>query len=226
MKIKWLGQAGLLIEADEKIILVDPYLSDSVEKINPNNYRRQPIDESLFEIKPDIIVLTHNHLDHTDPETLKHYLGEDSCVTVLASYNAWQEVRKFGGVKNNYVMFNRHTIWTEGNIRFKAVKAEHSDAYAIGVVIYYDDKKVYVTGDTLYNEEIFVDIPKDIDAVFLPINGVGNNMNIADAVKFSRRIGAKKTVPIHFGMFDEIDPDGFDFDGAIVPTIYNIVDCF
>ena len=35
MKIKWIGQAGLLIEADGKIILVDPYLSNSVEAINP-----------------------------------------------------------------------------------------------------------------------------------------------------------------------------------------------
>ena len=55
-----------------------------------------------------------------------------------------------------------------------------------------------------YNEAIFKEIPDDIDTVFLPVNGVGNNMNLTDAKRFAKRIGAKKAVPIHFGMFDEL----------------------
>ncbi len=224
MEIKWIGQAGLLIEADGKKIIVDPYLSDSVETINPYNYRRKPVDETLFDIKPDMIVLTHNHLDHTDPDTLKRYISEDSKITVLAPETAWQAVRTYGGVGNNYVMFNRGTRWTEGNIEFYAVKAEHSDAAAIGVIISYDGKKYYITGDTLYNEQIFGDLPNDIDVVFLPINGVGNNMNVHDAKLFAERTGAKKAVPIHWGMFDEINPEAFSFDGAVVPEIYKTVE--
>ena len=135
MKVTWLGQAGLMFETNDKIIIVDPYLSDSVEKIEPQNKRRVPVDESFFDIKPDIVVLTHNHLDHTDPDTLKHYIKENSNITVLASTNAWQTVRKLFGGYNNYVMFNRGTIWTEGDIKFSAVKAEHSDEYAIGFII-------------------------------------------------------------------------------------------
>ena len=38
MKLTWLGQAGLLFETDGKKILIDPYLSDSVVKVNPLNY--------------------------------------------------------------------------------------------------------------------------------------------------------------------------------------------
>ena len=71
MKVILLGQAGLLFDLDGVRVMVDPYLSNSVERLEPKNYRRQPIDESFFDIKPDILVLTHNHLDHTDPETLK-----------------------------------------------------------------------------------------------------------------------------------------------------------
>ena len=56
MKITWLGQAGLLLETDGKKIIVDPYLSQSVEKVNPKNYRRVPVDESFLKIKPDVIV--------------------------------------------------------------------------------------------------------------------------------------------------------------------------
>ena len=35
VKITWIGQAGLLIETPENVIIIDPYLSDSVEKIEP-----------------------------------------------------------------------------------------------------------------------------------------------------------------------------------------------
>ena len=85
MKVAWLGQAGLMFETEGKTIIVDQYLSDSVEKIEPHNKRRVPVEERFLKIKPDIIILTHNHLDHTDPETLKYYLGEESEVCVLAS---------------------------------------------------------------------------------------------------------------------------------------------
>ena len=43
MKIIWLGQAGLLFDNGKIRIMIDPYLSDSVAKVNPNNYRRVPI---------------------------------------------------------------------------------------------------------------------------------------------------------------------------------------
>lgn len=200
-------------------IMIDPYLSDGVEKINPKNYRRVAVKESLFDIKPDIMIFTHNHLDHYDPETVNRFITAQTDVLVLAPRSVWDEVRKLGG-NNNYVLFNRHTSWTEGGIRFTAVKAEHSDISPIGVIIDDGEKKYYVTGDTLYNEEIFNDIPEDIYAVFLPINGVGNNMNMYDAKRFAEKVKAKVTVPIHFGMFDELEPAGFEFENKVIPEIY------
>ena len=107
MKITFLGQAGLLFEANGKKIIIDPYLSNSVEKINPKNFRRQKINEEFFETRPDCLIFTHNHLDHYDPETVKHYLNEQSDVLVLCPSSVWGEVRKFGG-NNNYVLFHVH----------------------------------------------------------------------------------------------------------------------
>lgn len=220
MKVTYLGQAGLLFERDNFKIMIDPYLSDSVEKINPKNYRRVPIDESFFKIKPDIMIFTHNHLDHYDPETVSHFIDKNSNITVLAPKSVWDEVRKIGG-SNNYVLFNRHTEWTENGIRFIAVKAEHSDITPIGVIIDDGEREYYVTGDTLYNEEIFSDIPSDIYALFLPANGVGNNMNMTDAARFAKRINAERTVPIHIGMFDELTADGFCCKNKVILEIYN-----
>ena len=55
MKVTWLGQAGLLFESKGVKIMVDPYLSDSVKEIQPHFWRRVPVDEAFFEVKPDVI---------------------------------------------------------------------------------------------------------------------------------------------------------------------------
>lgn len=217
--IRYLGQAGLLFELNNIKIMIDPYLSDSVERINPKNYRRVPIDESIFNIKPDIMIFTHNHLDHYDPETVEKFIGKNTEITVLAPKSVWEEVRKIGG-DNNYVLFNRHTSWSQDGLIFTAVKAEHSDITPIGIIIDEGNKKYYITGDTLYNTDIFEDIPNDIYALFLPINGVGNNMNMTDAKRFAERVNPKVVVPVHFGMFDNLDASKFDCKNCVIPKIY------
>ena len=223
MKITWLGQAGLMFETENKIILVDPYLSDNVKNFEPKNYRRVAIDERFLKINPDVIIITHNHLDHLDKETLKYYLTENASCLVLAPNGSWQELRKFGG-NSNYVLFNNETTWTEGKLTFTAVKAEHSDPYAIGVIINTEGKNYYVTGDTLYNEQVFESLPDiEIEAVFLPVNGVGNNMNMKDAARFARKVNAKYTVPVHFGMFDTLTAENITLDNAVIPKLYESI---
>ena len=224
MKITWLGQAGLLFETEGMHILVDPYLSDSVKEIQPHFWRRVPVDERFLEITPDVILLTHDHLDHTDPETLAHYLGEDTAVTVLASENAWNRVRvQFGGIRNNYVRLNAGAEWSERGVRFSAVRAHHSDAHAVGFLLFAEGKTYYITGDTLYDESIFAALPEHIDAVFLPVNGVGNNMNMQDGARFAARVGGV-AVPLHCGLFDEIDMHTFPYENKVVPEFYKEIE--
>lgn len=224
MQITWLGQAGLLFEKEDLTILVDPYLSDSVKKVNPNNYRRVPVDERFFDKRPDIIICTHDHMDHNDPETMGRFLSQtEKSITVLASAAAYKALlpNKNG---HNYVCFTPHTVWSQNGIRITAVKAVHSEPTAIGVIIEEigtpDGKVYYITGDTLYNSEIFTQLPENIDAVFLPVNGVGNNMNMTDAIAFAKRTGAKKAVPLHFGMFDSIDPRLFACENRVIPRLF------
>ena len=222
MKITWLGQAGLLFETDTCTVMLDPYLSDSVEKIQPQNYRRTPIDRRFFEIFPDVMIFTHDHLDHYDPETASHFLKRnEKRITVLSPSSVWQKVRA-EAIGHNCVEFNSGSEWTEGHLRFTAVPAEHSDRWSIGVLIeeLTEHKTYYVTGDTLYHARIFSAIPASVDVVFLPVNGVGNNMNLTDAARFANRIGAKTVVPIHFGMFDELSPCGMEVANCIIPTPY------
>ena len=222
MKITWLGQAGLLFEKNGKTVMIDPYLSNSVVKVNPNNWRRVPVDEALFDVTPDVMIFTHDHLDHYDPETAPRFFAKtDKQMLVLCPASVWQKARTHGN-GHNYVQFDAFTEWTAYGLRFSAVRAEHSDAFAIGVII--EDletgKTYYVTGDTLYNKKIFADLPDRIDVIFLPVNGVGNNMNATDAARFFKASGAKIAVPLHVGMFDENTPDLFEAEPRVLPEIY------
>ena len=219
MKITYLGQAGLLLETGGRSILVDPYLSDSVEKVNPRNRRRAAVDPSFLKLRPDVLLCTHNHLDHLDPETLAHYFTPEARMTVLAPSGSWEKLRAYGG-DSNYVLFDRHTEWTEDSIRFTAVRAVHSDPGAIGVIVAAEGKRWYISGDTLYSRELLEDLSGPFEAVFLPVNGAGNNMNMADAARLAAQLDAKYVVPIHIGLFDGLKGEDFPAPNRVLAEIY------
>ena len=224
MNVTWITQAGLVFETEKITVMVDPYLSNSVGELNPLKNRRIPVDESIFDIHPDVIIVTHEHLDHLDPDTLKVFLGrEDKPITVLAPYNAYKKLLEFGG-PHNYVLLAPHSVWSEGGVTFYAVNAEHSDRCAAGYIIDDGSKTYYVSGDTLYNYDVIDDVIElcedGVDYAFLPINGVGNNMNARDAADFAYEIGAKCAIPLHYGLFDDIDPKDFDFENSLILKPY------
>ena len=77
MRITYLGQCGFLLEDGDLRIVTDPYLSDSVDR---NHYSKEtpwkrlyPAPVTLGELKPDIVLISHGHDDHMDPDTLCPY---------------------------------------------------------------------------------------------------------------------------------------------------------
>ena len=224
MKITWLTQAGLLFDNGRIKIMVDPYLSDSVGKRSPEKHRRIPVDERFFDIDPDVIIITHNHQDHLDPETLEVLLARSTkSITFLAPENAYKRLLEFGG-GHNYVLLAPHSVWSQGGVTFYSVKAEHSDRTAAGFILDDGKKTYYTSGDTLYNYDVIDDVldlvEGGVDYAFVPINGVGNNMNAKDAADFVYEIGAKCAVPLHYGLFDSLDPVEFDFEDSLLLTPY------
>ena len=76
----WLGQSGFLLKRDGRFLLVDPYLSDSLtakyaatETPHVRMTRRVVAPERLGFV--DVVLATHGHTDHLDPETLPHVGG-------------------------------------------------------------------------------------------------------------------------------------------------------
>ena len=223
MKVTWLTQAGLVFRNEKTTIMVDPYLSNSLGERYPEKNRRIPVDAAFLSIEPDVLLITHDHEDHLNDETLRVILGADKPITVLAPKNAYFKLREYGG-PHNYVLLNPHSVWTENGITFYSVHAEHSDPTAAGFIIDDQKKTYYVSGDTLYNYDVIddvLDLVEDgVDYAFLPINGKGNNMNAHDAADLAYEIDAKHAIPLHYGLFDDISPDEFDFEDKIVLEAY------
>lgn len=223
MKVTWLTQAGLLIETGGLLIMIDPYLSDCVGRLE-GKHRRIPVDETLFDLCPDVMVFTHDHIDHYDPDTAPRFLEQkEKPMVVLSPHSCWQKARAFGA-PHNYIRFEAGVEWTEKEVRFISVPAEHSDPCAVGVVIEAEGKRLYITGDTLYSSYVLNALPFDVNYVFLPINGAGNNMNAKDAARFAAEAGARYAIPLHYGLLDELTPDDFAFENKILLTPYQTTD--
>ena len=224
MKVTWLTQAGLLFENSRLKIMVDPYLTDSLGEIKVDKKRRIAADESYFSASPDVILITHSHIDHMDIKTLSAVL--DGCkapALVLASESAYESVLALGG-EHNYVLLSPHSVWSEKGVTFYSVRAEHSDRQAVGFIIDDGKQTFYISGDTVYNYEVIDDVldlaPDGVDFAFLPINGKGNNMNAHDAADFAYEIGAKCAIPVHYGTTDDLTADEFDFEDKLILEPY------
>ena len=221
MYATWLGQAGMLFETDSGLrIMVDPYLSDSLVERGPAMKRLTPIDERFLDLDIDVLVLTHDHGDHTDLETLKRVLAQEKSVDVLASYNAWEKVRFALPAQNNYTMFNAGTEWTRDGVTLRAVPAVHSDFHAIGLMFEADGLSVYVTGDTLYDRRVINALAGEkIDCFFPAINGKGNNMNPADAVRMTKQLAPKWAYPLHWDTFVNFAADPADYTEPLALSV-------
>lgn len=217
MKITWLGQFGLLIETGGKLIMTDPYLTDSIFERGVERCRRTvPPEPQLLSLRPDMLLLTHDHSDHLDVPSLRCLLSGDSPADVLCAANAWTKVRAEIGGAHNYVCMAPGTEWSTDYAHVRAVPAFHSDPTALGFVIHAEGKTVYLTGDSLYSPRLSAAVSEPVDAMFTVINGVGNNMNCIDAARLAREIDPGFAVPVHWGLFAALsaDPQSFASEAA------------
>src|SRR6185312_12890226 len=78
LRITWVGHSSLLIEIDGKRILTDPVWSDRVSFssfFGPKRFFQPPL--TLDELPPlDAIIISHDHYDHLDKNTIKYFAGK------------------------------------------------------------------------------------------------------------------------------------------------------
>ncbi len=200
MKVTWLGDSALLFEGERARILVDP-------------------NGAAAAMGADVVLITGDHPLHLCKGALQSILEKNPDAVVLASKSAYAALSELCG-KYNIVPFTAHSVWSEKNVTFYAVRAEGADALAVGFIIDDGNRTYYVSGDTLYNYEVLDDVLElvedGVDYAFLPINGRGGAMNAKDAADFAYELGAAHAIPLYYGE-KRGNPDDFDFEeGRIV----------
>ena len=81
----------------------------------------------------------------------------------------------------------------------RPVYAKHTPD-SVGVILECAGVKVYITGDTAPCDELFAQKAENVDVLLTCINGIYNNLNPKEAAALSAGIGAKLTIPMHFGV--------------------------
>lgn len=230
MQVIWLGQGGLMLVSQKQKILIDPYMTNDLKKIDRAFNRRVSVQKKFFKLNPNIILLTNSYPANTDEDTIatfiKKYKGKDQPLTILScegAYNSLKDNKCY--LRANPIVFGEGDQWSLDNIHIQAVKARTNDRSAFGVLITdkIDGRKYYIASNTLYNEEIINSLPAEIFAAFLPISGNYGCMNMLDAQRFAQRIDATYVVPINYGMFDKIDPELFDCAGRVIPDPFKVI---
>ena len=196
LKIRWIGQSGYILNDGKTEICIDPYLSNVVDRIA----KRGRMVKAPFlpeELKSDVIICTHNHLDHVDIDAI--LLMKKGNMLFLAPSDAKNQLVECGVTK--FKEFDEGATEKIGDFEFTAVFADHT-VPAIGVIVKHFRITMYFSGDTEYNEKLEELAKYNIDIMFICINGKLGNMNVDEAVKLTKIINPKVGIPTHYGMFE------------------------
>lgn len=187
LEITFIGHGTLMFTFGELVIHVDP-----VSEVG--DYSQLP--------KGDIILITHEHHDHFDPQTID-LLRKDDTVLMLPETCAAQ-------IKKGIVMKNGNVRMIRG-LNVEAVPAYnmvhmrkpgnpfHPKGTGNGYVISFSDKKVYVAGDTENTPEMKQ--LTGIDIAFLPMN-LPYTMTPEMVADAATPFKPKILYPYHFGDTD------------------------
>ena len=205
LKIKWIGQSGYILSDGRTEVCIDPYLSNVVDRIAK---RGRMVNAPFLpeELTSDVVICTHNHLDHVDIDAIPRMKKE--AMLFLAPDDAKNTLLECG--VTNFKPFDEGTTVTIGDFELKAVFADHS-VPAIGVVVRHNGVTMYFSGDTEYNEKLEKLAEENIDMMFICINGKLGNMNVSEAVHLTKIINPKVGIPTHYGMFESNteNPDNY-----------------
>lgn len=201
LTIRWIGQNGYLLRDGETEICIDPYLSNVVDRVA----KRGRMVSAPFrpeELKSNLTVCTHNHLDHVDIDAIPLMKKEN--MVFLAPTHAKETLLECGVTQ--YVPFDEGEVYQIGSFKLTAVFADHS-VPAIGVIVEHEGLTLYFSGDTEYHARLCEIANRQIDMMFICINGKLGNMNVDEAVKLTAQIAPRVGVPTHYGMFESNTED-------------------
>jgi L-ascorbate metabolism protein UlaG (beta-lactamase superfamily) len=211
--LTWLGQAGFLVEYGQTRLLIDPFFSEHEARTFPP----PPVD--TFGAGIDRYLITHQHLDHLDPGSLRAVAERSPNVMVIAPepLRGMVEGLPCEGVRPG------DRVELPGGAAVRVVPAVHalhpSDGYSeggdpprfVGYVLEVDGMAIYHAGDTIADDRVLAGLEGvKVDVALLPVNGrdyfreqrgLSGNLDARDAVELAAHCGASILVPIHWDLF-------------------------
>jgi L-ascorbate 6-phosphate lactonase len=213
LAIYWLCQAGFAFKSRaNKVVYVDPYFSDVVERVV--GFKRMMTCPVLAEeANADLVVCTHEHLDHMDTDALP-VLARNPRTQFTGPIECIKEFTKLGISAKRCHLLEEGKSLALGGVEIDAVYADHGELApdALGIVLNFEGIKVYHTGDTAYRPKEFSPAIEMNPHVLIPcINGRFGNMDAREAALLTSLVKPRVVIPSHFWMFVEQNGAPGDF---------------
>ena len=206
----WLGQAGYLMKSHDGLtVMIDPYFSDECEKQEGLKRLFEP-PITAEELKPDILLVTHGHLDHFDEPTIRMFAAGGR-TTLIAPPSCIVRASKLGWRKSRLRALLQGQSATKGGCHITATFARHTLPDAIGYLLNIDGVRLWHSGDTEYDQRLRTPATQSVDVAFICINGGGGNMNAHEAALLAWQLKPRAVVPMHYGMWSAA---GYRYGGA------------
>lgn len=225
----WLGQAGFALVAAGRLLVIDPYLSDSLaEKYRGTNYphkRMMPPPIQPEELpRLDAVLVTHRHTDHMDPGTLPVL----ACIFARAHFIVPEAERNEASLRTGLAAGDYRLVGVDAGdvvelgagLRLTVFPAAHetpeTDAAGrhrfLGYGIEMPGLRLWHSGDCVPFSGL-VPLVRAFrpDVALLPVNGrnpvlraasVPGNFTLDEAIATARDVGAAQLIAHHYGMFD------------------------
>lgn len=205
VQVNYIGHSTVLIDIGRIRVLTDPVLRDRVFFLQ--RHGRNPAPALLAERPPDLVLLSHLHLDHADLPSLRQLPATTPVITPRGS----------GQYLSRWAKVEVHEIREGASVRvadveISAFPANHGRALSVprpmGSCLTYvlqNSRTVYFAGDTdLYPEMDSVGSSFDLDLALLPVWGYGHrlgsgHLNPRTAAQAAARLFPRVAVPIHWG---------------------------
>jgi L-ascorbate 6-phosphate lactonase len=216
----WLGQAGYLLKMHTGLtVMIDPYFSDEVERLEGLKRTFAP-PMTAGELKPDVLLVSHGHLDHFDEPTISTFAAARTLL--MAPPSCTTRAAALGWPGSRLRPLTPGGSATRGGCHVTATFARHTWPDAIGLLIAIDGLRVWHSGDTEYDEHLRR-LGGDLDVAFICINGGGGNMNAHEAALLAWQLKPQVVVPMHYGLWAEEDYryKGAAPDATPDPTLFS-----
>jgi L-ascorbate metabolism protein UlaG (beta-lactamase superfamily) len=195
MKVTMIGHSTVLIEAAGKRILTDPYFGSwgnlAYKRITPPYKTREQM------AAVDLILVSHNHWDHTDS---RYFCALAADVPVVApGAAAW--ITRAKGAKN-VVGLRKWEQRQFGPVAVTAVPALHM-GLPCGLVIEAQGKHIYFAGDTYFGgfmKEIGAKFSPELALIPVTTFRIPMTMGERSAVRAVEALAPRTIIPIHLGI--------------------------